>query len=896
MSYKKILAITLLCMNFLIYSYGQEIKWQKTYGGNQADALQSISSTTDKGYILGGRSTSGISGDKTEANIGGADYWVIKTDSTGNMQWQKTVGGTDHDYLVSVIQTSDGGYLLGGHSSSNTSGDKTENCMGGLDFWIVKLDSSGAIEWENTIGGNDFEYFGSIVQAHDGGYLVGGTSNSDISGDKTEQLYGFMDFWIIKLDPLGNIVWQNTIGGNGGEGVYDIVLSSDSGYVVGGRSVSDISVDKTEMCQGGTDYWVVKVDSLGTIQWQNTIGGNQDDLLSVIFRTSDGGYLVGGDSQSGISGDKTEDSYGVKDLWIVKLNDVGDIVWQNTVGGNDDDYCLDIIEITAGEYFVGGTTYSGISGEMTEVIYGLSDYLVIKMDSAGKILWQNTLGGNWNEEFYAFSKSATGELIAAGSSMSNISGDIVANTNGGWDYWFMQLTEEFNAATGTVFADFDSNTLQDISEPPIKYLPIQEQNSGRLSFSNHVGDFQFVCFDTGSYVLNSPLLIHYNSIPQSHTIQFNSFQEIDSLNNFAFQPNGSLNDLCITLTPMGGFRAGFDSYYLLSYNNVGTTAINNISVIFLNDTGITFLSSDLTPSNIYPDSVVWNIGSLNPFESGTIFVKVNVNFGLPIGTIINSGVQIEPILSDVNPSCNTHYFEIITTGSYDPNDIIVNRPELYTTEFPNPPYLDYLIRFQNTGNDTAFFVNVLNPLDTTKLELKTLEVVDVSHPMEMTFIYHERNLKFKFDNILLPDSNINEPQSHGFIRYRIQPKNNLVAGDEIKNFAAIYFDYNQPVLTNQALTQIVVPTSLLDPTPIENNNLIIYPNPTKDKITLEWRNSHHTESISICNVYGQKIIEYPLFTFDNCPSPCTIDISTLPAGVFFVKGFNTDFIKFIKLE
>jgi hypothetical protein len=134
---------------------------------------------------------------------------------------------------------------------------------------------------------------------------------------------------------------------------------------------------------------------------------------------------------------------------------------------------------------------------------------------------------------------------------------------------------------------------------------------------------------------------------------------------------------------------------------------------------------------------------------------------------------------------------VYTTGSFDPNDILVNEDTLTTTQLSNAPWLEYIIRFQNTGNDTAFTVKILNPIDTNKLNLSTFEFVNASHPVNLNWINYQRNMEFKFENILLVDSNTNEPLSHGFVRYRIQPKTNLSAGDSITNFAAIYFDFQR---------------------------------------------------------------------------------------------------------
>jgi len=212
------------------------IEWQNTIGGSSADQLNSINQTSDGGYILGGRSASGISGDKTEASQGHYDYWVVKINSLGVIEWQNTIGGSGNDELQSISQTSDGGYILGGWSNSGISGDKTEASQGSYDYWVVKLNSLGVIEWQNTIGGSSYDGLYSINQTSDGGYILGGFSESGISGDKTEASQGSWDYWVVKLNSLGVIEWQNTIGGSSYENLRSINQTSDGGYILGGHS------------------------------------------------------------------------------------------------------------------------------------------------------------------------------------------------------------------------------------------------------------------------------------------------------------------------------------------------------------------------------------------------------------------------------------------------------------------------------------------------------------------------------------------------------------------------------------------------------------------------------------------------------------------------------------
>jgi len=884
--------LTILLLIFTTTTHAQEIEWQKSFGGDSVDILNSIQQTSDGGYILGGNSNSLISGDHTEPSHGLGDYWVLKLDATGNIQWQNTIGGDFDDDLRYIQQTTDGGYILGGFSESSISGDKTENSQGNFDYWVIKLYPSGNIQWQNTIGGNDVDWLQSIQQTIDGGYILGGWSVSDISGDKTENNHDSTlthpDYWVVKLDAMGNIQWQNTIGGNSMDQLTSIQQTADGGYILSGWSYSNISGDKTENSIGVSDYWVVKLDSIGNIQWQNTIGGNSDDILNSIQQTSDGGYILGGSSYSDISGDKTENSQGDFDYWVVKLDVSGNIQWQNTIGGSGNDELYSIQQITDGGYFLGGHSNSGISGDKTESSQGDFDYWVVKLDASGNILWQNTIGGNYDDWLYSVQQTSDGGYILGGYSDADISGDKAENVQGVYDYWVVKLTNKFNLITGKTYIDANSNTIQDSNEINLPNRMITEQNTGRIAFSEQNGNYNVSVLDTGNFATYSAPLNYYNSVPLVHTSYFNSFLQVDSLNDFAFQPNGVINDVCVKLTPASLFRSGFNATYNISFVNNGTTTLSP-TVIFFPDANVSFTSANVTPTSVTTDSVVWNIGALAPFQSGSIVVTVNVHTGLPIGSLINSSVRIEPVAGDANPGCNYSSWEVFTTGSFDPNDILVSRDTLFTTEIPNPPYLDYIIRFQNTGNDTAFNVKVLNPLDTNKLQLNTLEYVASSHPVNMNFIYHERNMEFKFDNILLPDSNVNEPLSHGFIHYRIKPKTSLILTDTIKNTAAIYFDFNDPVITNTATTHVVLPTGIASYQSAENIQL--FPNPAQSELNIQQIAA--VEKIQVIDVLGKIVFEKKIKSQQNLK----INISQFQNGVYFVKAYSAHDVvvkKFVK--
>lgn len=446
-----------------------QIEWQRTIGGSNADNMQSLAQTPDGGYILAGHSNSGISGEKTDTNRGtvnvgifaSTDYWVVKTNDTGGIEWQQTIGGDGYDNLNSVALTTDGGYLLGGTSRSGLSGEKTDTCRGKTDYWIVKLDNTGAIEWQKTIGSTDNgptlsgftgnDDLQKVIQTSDGGYMVGGFSDGGISGDKTDSNRSGAeslnnDYWVIKMDSTGTIEWQKTIGGADDDRLYDLIQTTDGGYLLGGGSWSDASGEKSENVKGSDDYWIVKLDSTGDVEWDKTIGGDETDILWSIKQTVDGGFILGGQSWSNISGDKTDTCRGGSDYWVVKTDATGTPEWSKTYGGNDYDWCTNVIPTSDGGYLAHGNSSSAQSGDKTEMGWGNKDYWVVKTDSAGTIEWQKALGGiDIDQTFHSGLALETndGKYVVGGYSFSGLNGNKTDTSRGGFgDYWLVKLFED----------------------------------------------------------------------------------------------------------------------------------------------------------------------------------------------------------------------------------------------------------------------------------------------------------------------------------------------------------------------------------------------------------------------------------------------------------------------
>ncbi len=422
------------------------IEWQKTIGGTDLDKLRAVDATEDGGFILGGFSSSNNSGEKSEdSKGGGADLWVVKLDAAGNILWQKTIGGDGYEELHNISQTTDGGYILGAFSNSGISGDKTEVNMGGWDYWVIKLDANGAILWQNTIGGsgNDLLYYG-VQQTRDGGYILGGYSSSDISGDKSLSSFGSEDYWVVKLNPQGAIEWQKTYGGVGSDQLMNLDLSDDNGYILSGYFNSDISGNKTENGRGGWDYWIVKIDSTGIILWQKTLGGDMDEFPFPIQQTYDAGYIVAGHSLSGISGNKTTEDFGEADVWVIKMDKDGEVLWQKNFGGNKRDGIISLKQTTEGGYLLGAYSGSGISGNKTSINYGMDDCWLIKLDSLGNSEWQKSIGGSGSEYILELNLTKEGGIFLGTFSNSDSSGIKSENSRGTWDYWPVKLCGTYN--------------------------------------------------------------------------------------------------------------------------------------------------------------------------------------------------------------------------------------------------------------------------------------------------------------------------------------------------------------------------------------------------------------------------------------------------------------------
>ena len=387
----------LFLLNSLLFAQNLSIEWDHTVGGYHGESPFTSLKTSDGNYVIAGFSGSDAYWDKSDDSFGEGDYWIVKLDETGEVIWDATYGGDEHELPYHGIETTDGGFLFVGDSQSGISGSKTEERLGFNDIWLIKINALGELEWERTLGGDGKELGLYVLEVEDENIMVFGSSDSDISGNKTENAIGEFDFWLIKLDRFGTILWDKTIGGNHFEAPFAAHQTLDGDFIIIGNSESDISGDKTEPNVGSSDLWMIKTDADGNVLWDRTYGGSDiDNTSSYLLPASDGSYVLSALSYSPVSGNKTDGIRGDGDCWIIKVNADGDVLWDKTIGGDETDIPVRVVNSPDGGYLLAASSISDVSFEKTSPSKspGFTDVWLVKLDDVGGIVWDTVFGGD----------------------------------------------------------------------------------------------------------------------------------------------------------------------------------------------------------------------------------------------------------------------------------------------------------------------------------------------------------------------------------------------------------------------------------------------------------------------------------------------------------------------
>lgn len=343
-----------------------QTKYQLTIGGPNIDDEHSFVQIADGSFVL-----SGYTNPESTQNI---DFYIVKFNIKDSIKWSMTIGGSETDIAHSIIQTKDGGFAVVG--LTNSFGEKSDACL------IVKIDSNGVLQWSRTVGGGKGEWGTSIVQTKDGGYVIAGYSFSFGSGKS--------DFYIFKLDINGRLLWTKTIGGIDFDAATDIIQTEDGGFALAGYTFS--------YGEGGSDYFIIKLDGYGKLEWSRTIGGTGWEVANSIIQTKDGSFVIAGYTDSF--------GAGLKDCYIVKLDASGTLQWSRTIGGTGFEEASSVIETLENGYCIAGYTNSFGAGG--------NDFYVVNLDISGKLKWSKTAGGINYDAAESIIQTTDGGFVIAG--------------------------------------------------------------------------------------------------------------------------------------------------------------------------------------------------------------------------------------------------------------------------------------------------------------------------------------------------------------------------------------------------------------------------------------------------------------------------------------------------
>lgn len=394
------------------YTFQNELDFISTYGGTKNESANSVVSTTDGGYVVLGY-TQSMDGDVIDKQNESFDYWVTKFNTDGLLQWSKTYGGTNDDRGSDIIRTLDGGFAILGYTQS-VDEDITQNA-GFQDYWIAKLNPQGEIEWQNSYGYAGADNGTSLIQTSDSGYLLVGVldvtaSNGEGNSSRISQRHAGGDYWAVKIDTSGNIQWSRYFGGSFSDTAYDVIETDVGDYIIVGSSDSDdvdISGNK-----GTYDYWVVKINNSGMLVWEKSFGGDQIDEAKGIVDTNDGSFLIVGTTRS--EDQDISDALGAADLWIIKISPSGELLSEKTFGGSSFDSGLQITKSKNGGFIACGSSRSS-NGDIT-TNYGQNDAWIFKVDDNLNIEWSNTYGSSAIDVFYDVTELENNHVVAVGES------------------------------------------------------------------------------------------------------------------------------------------------------------------------------------------------------------------------------------------------------------------------------------------------------------------------------------------------------------------------------------------------------------------------------------------------------------------------------------------------
>lgn len=427
------------------------VRWQRSLGGEGSDQLRSLIPLANDGLLLLGEAGPGTNTVKRSEGFGGLDFWVVAMNAEGGVLWERAYGGSGWDTLWSAAATANGGFLLGGISSSTNSGTKTSVRFGEVDFWVTRIDATGNPLWDRSFGGTQVDRLAHVEPLPDGGFLLSGYSDSDLDGNKSVPSRGRQDGWLIRLDAEGEIVWQKALGGTGDDSIAAARQLPDGGFLLVGSSDSPPGGDKGDGAHGLGDVWIVRLDAGGNKLWDRTYGGSNVEYSHDVVLLPGGDAVVLATSLSGISGNKTSPSRGggaTADAYVIRIDDQGNRVWEQTYGGSSVDLLIRGA-VTDDGLVLAGYSSSKPGGNKTSPHFGWDDLWLVRIDLDGGLLWETALGSGGSEQARALAWLPDGDVVIGGHLLPINGQSPALPTYGSDDFYLVRVAGDRPRLTAT---------------------------------------------------------------------------------------------------------------------------------------------------------------------------------------------------------------------------------------------------------------------------------------------------------------------------------------------------------------------------------------------------------------------------------------------------------------
>lgn len=455
------------------------------------------------------------------------------------------------------------------------------------------------------------------------------------------------------------------------------------------------------------------------------------------------------------------------------------------------------------------------------------------------------------------------------------------NWSGSGFYW--ELRECAGSVTGVTYRDLNANGLRDAGEPQVDAM--LTINPGGMSSYSSSDPYSF-CSALGEYTITATPPLYHSVTPasQSYSIPVEGTQVTGM--DFGFQPVPGIHDASVSLWGQNAW-IGNNTQLHVGYGNLGSEPVNATISLTL-DLALSFVSASVAPTSVNGQTISWALPTLAPFSAGVINVTVFTSITTAPQAPVLNYVVLTTTEEDIDPTNNLDDQHAMAVTAIDPNDKHVSLPSITPDDVAEQKVLEYTINFQNTGTAPAVNIIIKDSLD-ADWNLSTFEMTGATHPYTLTM--NEEVAIWTFANIMLPDSSTNEPASHGSIHYRMAPKSTLVLGDQLTNRADIYFDYNEPVLTNTTVTTVELSTSIDES--VTRNGLAVSPSPSNGLVNLQWSDARlNNARLNVMDAMGRVVHSSTLATSTNMRS---IDLGFLPAGSYVARltGASEAWARFI---